>query len=244
MQAQLGGQWSCLPPSLSAFPDRTGSWSSAPWDLSFLAAGERQGAGWPWSLGVQSGLRVGVGRWGQRARVGGLCWGVFLTRPSGWWRPGRRGVGSAHGNVLEGGQWRSCGQAASGAGATGAAAGLVIQQHRHPWATPQGPSFGVVNPSEGGVRCCGSLDGGEAGRDWLLRQGSQLKALEEGLATRSRLPQSSLNPACCGPGQRSSSRVLRPVPLGPGLFQASLPLPAPSSPGTHSAQGSLRIDLI
>lgn len=43
---------------------------------------------------------------------------------------------------------------------------------------------------------------------------------EEGRQWRLRLPQSSLSPACHGPGQRSGSRVLRPVALGPGLFQA------------------------
>ena len=43
---RLGGQWSPPPPPFISHPPHgTGSLSSAPWDLTFMAAGEWQGTG-------------------------------------------------------------------------------------------------------------------------------------------------------------------------------------------------------
>lgn len=102
----------------------------------------------------------------------------------------------------------------------------------------------MVDPSEGEVRCCGSLDGGEGGRDWLLQQRSQLKAPGGGAGHKVQAPPVFSESCLLWAWSEDSSRALRPVPVGPGLFQASLPPPAPGSPGTHRAQGSLRNDLI
>lgn len=126
------------------------------------------------------------------------------------------------------------------------AAGLVIQQHRHSWATLQGPSLRMVDPSEGGVRCCGSLGGrgGEGGRDWLLRQGSQLKASGGGAGHKVQAPPVFSESFLLWAWSEEQQQSPQTCASRPWAFPGLPATPAPGSPGTHRAQGSLRNDLI
>lgn len=70
------------------------------------------------------------------------------------------------------------------------------------------------------------------------------------MATEVQAPPAFSESCLLWPGQRTRSGVLRPVPLGPGLFQAPgvpvnlRPPPTRAARGTYCAQGSLRHDLV
>lgn len=141
--------WTLEHPTLNQpLPDGTGRLSSASWDLAFMAAGEQQGAGPWWSLSFQgSGWGCGRGArlvWCQRARVGDSLLGCILHTLQ-WMdpcslprHPGKEVIRIISMWTWRSGPWLFRGQVASGARATGATAGLVIQEHGYSGPCPQG----------------------------------------------------------------------------------------------------------